>query len=106
LRFLRRSCSNQPVAHEHDLAGYASLPQQLLRLPRFGKRKSLRDKRLDLLLLKKVEERDQVLSKQGRFQTFERLDTVGDHPFPAREKPAACNVSPENGDFTKTMAAT
>ena len=37
--------------HEHDLARHASLPEQLVRLSGLGKRKSLRDDRLDLLLL-------------------------------------------------------
>ena len=36
--------------------------------------KSLRDERLDLLLLKEFKQGDQILSKQCRFQPFERLD--------------------------------
>jgi hypothetical protein len=51
-----------------------------------GKGKSLRDKRLDLSLLKEVKEGDQILSKQCRTQPFEPLDAVGDQPFPAREE--------------------
>lgn len=50
--------------HEHDLACYASLPEQLVRLSRLGKRKSLRNEWLDLLLLKEVKQGDQILSKQ------------------------------------------
>ena len=68
-----------------------------------GKRKPLRDERLDLLLLKEVKQRDQILSKQCRFQPFERLDAIGDHPFPAWEKPVASNVQAEDGGFTKAM---
>ena len=95
-----------PAAHEHDLAYHASLPEQLLRLSCLGKRKSLRDERLDLFLLKEVQQGNQILSKQCRFKPFERLDAVGDHPFPAREKPAAGNVQPEDGDSTKAMTTT
>jgi hypothetical protein len=57
-----------------------------------GKRKSLRDERLDLSLLKEVEQGDQILAKQGGLQPFEPLDAVGDHPFPARKKPPASDV--------------
>jgi len=64
---LRRSCSERrTVAHEHNLPYHASLPEQLLRASCLGKRKSLRDERLDLLLLKEVEQGDQVLPKQSR----------------------------------------
>ena len=49
-----------------------------MRVSRLGKRKSLRDERLDLLLLQEVEQGDQILSKLGRLQPFERLDAVGD----------------------------
>ena len=80
--------------------------EQLLRASCLGKRKSLRDERLDLLLLKEVEQDDQILAKQSRFQPFERLDAVGDHPFPAREKPAAGDVQPEDGGSTKALTAT
>ena len=71
-----------------------------------GKRKSLRDERLDFLLLKEVKQGDQVLAKPFRFQPFERLDAVGNHPFPAREKPAAGDVQPEDGCPTKALTTT
>jgi len=77
-----------------------------VRVSRLGKRKSLRDQRLDLLLLKEVKQGDQILSKQCRFQPFEPLDAVGDHPFSAWEKPPTGNVQPENGDSTKAMTPT
>ncbi len=77
-----------------------------MRVSCLGKRKSLRDQRFDLPLLKEVEEGDQILSKQHRSQPFEPLDAVGDHPFPAREKPAASDVQPEDGDSTKAMTTT
>jgi len=70
------------------------------------KRKSLRDERLDLVLFKKVKQGDQILSKQCRPQPFERLDAVGDHPFPAWEKPAAGDVQPEDGGSTKALTTT
>jgi hypothetical protein len=92
--------------YEHDLACHAPLPEQLVRLSCLGKRKSLRDERLDLFLLKKVEQGDQILSKQCWSQPLEPLDAVGDHPFPAREKPAASNVQPENGESAKAMTTT
>ena len=56
--------------------------------------------------LQEVEQGDQILSKQCRSQPFEPLDAVGDHPFPAREKPAASDVQPEDGDSTKAMTTT
>ena len=92
-----------PVAHQHDLAYDASLPEHLVRLSCLGKRKSLRDEWLDLLLVQEVEQGDQILSKPCRSQPFEPLDAVGDHPFPTREKPAAGNIQPEDADFTKAM---
>ncbi len=55
-----------PIRHEHDLADDTSLAEPLLRLSRVGKRKSLRDYGLYLLLLKKLKERCQILSEQGR----------------------------------------
>jgi hypothetical protein len=91
---------------DHDLTCHASLPEQLVRASRLGKRKSLRDERLDLLLSKEVEQGHQILSKPCRSQPFEPLDAVGDHPFPAREKPAASNVQPEDRDCTKAMTTT
>ena len=96
----------RPVAEEHDLTCHASLPEQFVRTSCLGKRKSLRDERLDLLLLKEVHQGDQILSKPCWFQPFERLDAVGNHPFPAREKPAANDVQTEDGDSTKAMTTT
>jgi len=58
------------------------------------------------LLLKEVKQGDQILSKQGRPQPFERPDAVGDHPFPAWEKPAAGDVQPEDGGSTKALTTT
>src|SRR5688572_18454743 len=85
---VRGSC-HQPrrdrsIDHEHDLAYDASLREQLLRLSCLDKRKSLRDERLDLLLLKEFEQGDPILSKQVRFQPFKRLDAVGDDSFPGQ----------------------
>jgi hypothetical protein len=77
-----------------------------MRLSCLGKRKLLRDEWLDLLVLKEVEQGDQILSKQCRPLAFEPLDVVGDHPSPAREKPAAGNVQPEDGDSSKAMTTT
>src|SRR6266496_3069218 len=56
--------------------------------------------------MKKVKQCDQILSKPCRFQPFKCLDAVGDHPLPAREKPAASDVQPENCDCTITMTTT
>jgi len=104
---LRRSWFRRRwVAHEDDLAYHASLREQLLRVSCLDKRKSLRDERLDLLLSKEVEQGDQILSKQFRFQPFEGLDAVGDHPFSAWEKPAAGDVQPEDGGATKAITTT
>jgi len=71
-----------------------------------GKGKSLRDQRLDPFLLKEVKEGDQILSKQCRSEPFEPLDAVGDQPFSAREKPAASDAQPVNGDSLKAMTTT
>jgi hypothetical protein len=70
-----------------------------------GQRKSLRDEWLDLLLLKEVEQGDQVLLEQCRPQPFEPLDAVGDHPFPAGEKPAAVDVQPEKRESMEALTA-
>jgi hypothetical protein len=67
----------------HDLTYHASLPEQLVRLSCHGKRKPLRNERLDLLLLQEVEQGDQVLSKHGWPQPLEGLDAVGGHAFEA-----------------------
>ena len=73
-----------------------------------SERKSLRDEWLDLLLLKEVEQGDQILPKQSWLPPFERLDAVGDDPFPAGEKPTASDVQRVDGDSMKaiTMACT
>ena len=92
--------------HEHHLACDTPLPEQLMRLSSLGKRKYPGDQWLDLLLLKEVEQGDQILSKPCRPQAFEPLDAVGDHPFPARDKPAASNVQPEDGDSMNAMTTT
>jgi len=60
----------------------------------------------DLSLLKEVEQGEQILSKQCRSQPLQALDAVGDHPFPAWEKPAAGDVPPEDRDFPKAMTTT
>ncbi len=95
-----------PAPHEHDLARHALLPERLVRASCLGKGKALRDQRLDLLLLKEIQQGGQILSKPRRSQPFERLDAVGDHPLAAREKPAAGDVQPEDGDCTKAMTTT
>ena len=77
-----------------------------MRLSCLGKRKSLRDERLDLSLLKEIKQGDQILSKEFRFQPFERLDAVGNYPFPTWEKPAAGDVQPEDGGSTKALTTT
>ena len=77
-----------------------------MRLSCLGKRKPVRDDWFNFLLLKELQQGDQILLKDCRFQPFERLDTVGDYPLPAREKPAASNVQPEDRDCTKAMTTT
>jgi len=93
----------RPVAHEHDLSRHACLPEQLVRLSRLGNWKSPRDEWLDLVLLKEVEQGDQILPEQRGFQPFEPLDAVGDYAFPSRKKPAACDVQPEDSNWTEAM---
>ena len=61
---------------------------------------------MTIMARRKVEKGDQILSRQCRPQPFEPLDAVGDHPLPAREKPAAGNIQPENGDPMKEMTTT
>jgi len=57
------SSAGGPVAHEHNFAGHASLREQLVRLPRFGKKKSSCDDRFDLLPFEELEQSDQILAK-------------------------------------------
>ena len=89
--------------HEDDLAGDAARSEQLLRASGLGKRKSPRHEWLDLLLPQEFEQGEQILAKPCRLQPFEPLDAVGDHPSPAREKPAASDVQAEDRDSTKAM---
>jgi hypothetical protein len=67
----------------------------------FGDRKSLRDERPDLLLLKEVKQGYQILSKHSRSQALEPLDAVGDHTFPGREKPSPDDVQPDDPHSTE-----
>ncbi len=105
-----RNCSKKSNAgesaswHEHDLAYHTTLADQLMRLSCMRERKSLRDYRLDVLVLQKAKQGDQVLSKPRRFQSLQRLNAVRDYTFAARKNPAARNVQPENGNSTKAMA--
>ena len=55
------------IAYKHDLARDSSLAEQLLGVSCLDKWKSLRDQRLDLSLLKEVEEDDQILAKPSWF---------------------------------------
>ena len=100
------SRERRPAAHEHELSCHPSLSKQLVRMSCLGKRQSLRDQRPDFVLSKEIEQRDQILSKQCRSQPLEPLDAVEDHPFPAREKPAASDVQPEDTECTKAMTTT
>ena len=88
----------QSIGHEHYLACHASVSKQLLRLSGLNERKPPRDDRLDLLLLKEVEQGNQVLSKHRRFQPFEPLDAIGNYTFPAGEKQTSRNIQPEDRD--------
>ncbi len=62
----RAGCERCGAGDEHDLADHAAFAKQFMRAPCLGKGKSLRDERLYLLLLKEVEQGDQILSKQCR----------------------------------------
>jgi hypothetical protein len=103
--FSRPSPRQGVIAHENDLASHAFLAEQLVRKLRLGKRKFPGNQRLDFLLLQKAQQGDQVLSEHCRFQALEPLDAVGDHPLPAREKPAASNVQTENRESLKAITA-
>jgi hypothetical protein len=92
-------------AHEHDLTYHASLRQKLMRASCLGKRKALRDERLDLLLLKEVEQGGQILSELSRLQPLERLDAVRNDPFPAGEEPPASDVQHVDGEPMKAITA-
>ena len=94
------------LAHEHDFAGDASLAEQFVGVPCLGKRKSLRDERRDLVLVQKIEESDQVLSKHRRSQPHEGLDAIENHPFSAWEQPAGSDVHREDGERAVAMPAT
>src|ERR1041384_2079986 len=94
------------VEHEHNFACHASYLEHFMRKSCLGERKPSRDKRLDLLLLKKVKQGDQILSKPFRFQPFECLEAIRNHAFPPREKPASGDAQREDGASTKTLTTT
>ena len=98
------SSSSRRLSHEHNLARYASLAKELMCLFCLSQGKSLCDERLDFLLLEQLEQDSQVLSKPFRFQPFERLYTVGDYSFPAREKPASRDIEPKDSSSPKALA--
>src|SRR5262245_51302441 len=77
-----------------------------MRASGLGQWQALRDERRDLVLLQEVKQGTQVLSKPGRSQPLQPLDAVGNHPFPAREQPAAGDVHPEDRDATNAMPTT
>src|SRR5690242_18851337 len=91
---------------QDQLADDSPFSEQFLCPSRLGKRKSLRDDRLDLLLPKQLKKCNQVLSKQFRFQPLERLDTVRNHPFSAREEAGASDVQAEPGGSPKAPSTT
>jgi hypothetical protein len=62
-RFALSASRDVALRHQHDLPRHASTPEQLMRPPCLGKRKSLRNEWLDLLLFKKVKQSGQILSK-------------------------------------------
>ena len=98
----RSSCGIVRV-HEHDLACDAPSREQLMGTSRVGKRKP-RDERLDRALPEKLEQREQILTKQRWPQPFQPLDAVRDHTLAARKNPAAGDVQTEDSDWTNTMA--
>src|SRR5262245_42911192 len=80
---LRRSrFTRSSLTHEHDFAGDAPFLEQLVRVSRLRQGQSVGDEGLDPLLSQKLEQGVQILPKPSRFQSFERLDAVGNHPFP------------------------
>jgi hypothetical protein len=83
------------LGYQHDFADYAALFELLMRFPRVSKRKSLRDERLNLLLLEEIEQRNKVFPKPSRLQPFQRLDAVGDHSLSTRQNPATDSVQRE-----------
>ena len=91
------------VTHKHNLSYHSSLPEQFLRTSCLRQRESLCDDWLDFMPLQEVQQGNQILSKQSRFQPFERLDAVRDDPFPAREKPATGNVQQVDGNSMKSI---
>jgi hypothetical protein len=94
------------VVDKHELADHPPLAQQLVRLSCSRKRKLLRDQRFDLVLLKEIEQNNQVLSKPCRSSPFEPLNTIGNHPSTAGKKPPGGNVQPEDGNLTETVTTT
>jgi hypothetical protein len=82
------------VADEDELAHHPSLPEEFLGLSRLGQGEAPGDERLDLLLLKEVEQGAQISSAECRFQPFEPLDAVEDHSFPAGRSQLPAMYSP------------
>src|SRR6185436_6505800 len=52
------------------------LLEQLLRAPCLDQRESMRNERLDFMISQEVKQDEQVLPKQGRLKSFERLDAA------------------------------
>src|SRR5687767_15992863 len=71
---------------------------------RVDKRKP-RDQGLDLVLPEKLEQREQILTKQRWSQPFQPLDAVRDHPLAAGKNPAANDVQAEDSDWTNAVTA-
>ena len=93
----------QLIRHEHHLANDTTLSEQLVRVSGLSERESLGDDRLELLLLKKAQQGNQILSKPCRPQPFQPLDAIGEHPFAARQKPTAGDIQRVNGDSMKAI---
>ncbi len=74
-----------------------------MRVSGLGQRQALRDERRNLVLVQEVKQGEHILAKPGRSPPFEPLDAVGEHPFSAREQPAASDVHSEDRESPKAM---
>lgn len=100
-----RLCRGFLFLYQHDLPCNAALPEQLVGVAGVCQRESLSDERLELLLLKEIKERGQILAEPGWPHALEPLNAVWDQPFTAGKQPAFDNVSAKVGGQTKAMPA-
>src|SRR5688572_26491132 len=88
--------------YEHELACDAASAEQLVGASRVDKRKP-GDEGLDRALAETLEQREEILAKQGWSQPFQPLDAVQHDPLAAGQKPTTRDEQTEDCDWTNAM---